>query len=112
MEDKAELSLFDYPSGARYRNSGRIPGSNVNLEWHLTTKSGAEVKFYRRQVLVTEIIKEPITELSGLQSEVARAKAYEVLARVPKLRQIVMCNVDGKVDGISQCDPCTALISF
>ena len=31
--------------GAKYRNSGSVPGNNVTVTWHLTTKSGAGVKF-------------------------------------------------------------------
>lgn len=32
--------------GAKYRNSGSVPGNNVTVRWQLATKSGAEVKFY------------------------------------------------------------------
>lgn len=31
--------------GAKYKNSGSVPGNNITVRWQLTTKSGAAVKF-------------------------------------------------------------------
>jgi hypothetical protein len=32
--------------GAKYRNSGSVPGNKITVTWNLRTKAGAQVKFY------------------------------------------------------------------